>query len=152
MASSSWRIPTTRASRANRGDPAGTRSRQVDRHGHSVPQEYDAKRNLDFLLEKGRRRKVYLKTGAEVFFARSRAVAELLGAKNVRHIGKSDFDFWAMETARDAAADEQRIMNTREPLVGKIEKLVHRDGRVSWDHTTELRFWMPTGRSSESAE
>ncbi|HEY6676922.1 MAG TPA: hypothetical protein VIZ87_09055, partial [Terrimicrobium sp.] len=27
---------------------------------------------------------------------------------------------------------------TREPLVGKIEKLVRRDGRISWDYTTKM--------------
>ena len=113
-------------------------ARQVDRHGHSVPQEYDQNAIFDFLLE-NTPDQVYFKDRRGRFLRASRAVAELLGAKSVKDIiGKSDFDFWSMETARDAAADEQRIMNTREPLVGKIEKLVHRDGRVSWDHTTKL--------------
>jgi len=53
-------------------------------------------------------------------------------------IGKTDFDLWSAETAREAAADEQRIMETKEPLVGKIERLVHPDGRISWDYTTKL--------------
>jgi hypothetical protein len=53
-------------------------------------------------------------------------------------IGKTDFDFWSVETARGTAADEQRIMKTREPLVGKIERLVHRDGKISWDYTTKM--------------
>ena len=55
-------------------------------------------------------------------------------------IGKTDFDFWSVETVRGTAADEQRIMKTREPLVGKIERLVHRDGRISWDYTTKMRL------------
>ena len=113
-------------------------ARQVDRHDHSAPQEHDPNAIFDFLLE-NTPDQVYFKDRRGRFLRASRAVAELLGAKNVKDIiGKSDFDFWSMETARDAAADEQRIMNTREPLVGKIEKLVHRDGRVSWDHTTKL--------------
>jgi sigma-B regulation protein RsbU (phosphoserine phosphatase) len=113
-------------------------ARQVDRHDHSVPQEYDQNAIFDFLLE-NTPDQVYFKDRRGRFLRASRAVAELLGAKSMKDIiGKSDFDFWSMETAREAAADEQRIMNTREPLVGKIEKLVHRDGRVSWDHTTKL--------------
>jgi phosphoserine phosphatase RsbU/P len=113
-------------------------ARQVDRHDHSASQEHDPNAIFDFLLE-NTPDQVYFKDRRGRFLRASRAVAELLGAKSVKDIiGKSDFDFWSMETARDTAADEQRIMNTREPLVGKIEKLVHRDGRVSWDHTTKL--------------
>jgi hypothetical protein len=56
------------------------------------------------------------------------------------------------ETARGTAANEQRIMKTREPLVGKIERLVHRDGRISWDYTTKMPFLDTAGSSSESAE
>jgi phosphoserine phosphatase RsbU/P len=113
-------------------------ARQVDRHDNSPPQEHDPTAIFDFLLE-NTPDQVYFKDRRGRFLRASRAVAELLGAKSVKDIiGKSDFDFWSMETARDAAADEQKIMNTREPLVGKIEKLVHRDGTVSWDHTTKL--------------
>ena len=113
-------------------------ARQVDRLDHSASQEHDPNAIFDFLLE-NTPDQVYFKDRRGRFLRASRAVAELLGAKSAKDIiGKSDFDFWSMETARDCAADEQRIMNTREPLVGKIEKLVHRDGRVSWDHTTKL--------------
>ena len=38
-------------------------------------------------------------------------------------IGKSDFDFWSQETAREASADEQRIIQTGEPIVGKSKSL-----------------------------
>ena len=113
-------------------------ARQADRHDNSASKELDPNVIFDFLLE-NTPDQVYFKDRRGRFLRASRAVAELLGAKSAKDIiGKSDFDFWSMETARETAADEQRIMNTREPLVGKIEKLVHRDGRVSWDHTTKL--------------
>ena len=53
-------------------------------------------------------------------------------------IGKSDFDFWSEQTAKEASDDEQRIIKTGQPMVGKIEKLIHPDGRVTWDYTTKL--------------
>ena len=113
-------------------------ARQVDRHDHSPPQELDLNAIFDFLLEKTPDQ-VYFKDRRGRFLRASHAVAELLGAPSAKDlIGKTDFDFWSMETAREAAADEQRIMKTREPLVGKIERLVHPDGRISWDHTTKL--------------
>jgi hypothetical protein len=36
--------------------------------------------------------------------------------------------------------------------VGKIERLVHPDGRISWDYTTKMPLLDTRGRSSESAE
>ena len=113
-------------------------ARQVDRHDNSASQEHDLNAIFDFLLE-NTPDQVYFKDRRGRFLRASRAVAELLGAASAKDlIGKTDFDFWSMETARETAADEQRIMKTREPLVGKIERLVHRDGRISWDHTTKL--------------
>jgi phosphoserine phosphatase RsbU/P len=53
-------------------------------------------------------------------------------------IGKSDFDFWSEQTAREAFADEQRIIETGQPMIGKIEKLIHPNGRITWDYTTKL--------------
>ena len=113
-------------------------ARQADRHDNSASQEVDPNVIFDFLLE-NTPDQVYFKDRRGRFLRASRAVAELLGAASAKDIiGKSDFDFWSMETARETAADEQRIMKTREPLVGKIERLVHPDGRISWDYTTKM--------------
>ncbi len=93
---------------------------------------------FDFLLEKTPDQ-VYFKDRRGRFLRASRAVAEYLNVANPDEIiGKTDFDFWSAETAREAAADEQRIMETQEPMVGKVEKLVHPDGRVTYDYTTKM--------------
>ena len=113
-------------------------ARQVNCHDSSASQEHDAIDIFDFLLE-NTPDQIYFKDRRGRFLRASRAVAELLGASSAKDlIGKTDFDFWSVETARGTAADEQRIMKTREPLVGKIERLVHRDGRISWDYTTKM--------------
>ena len=113
-------------------------ARQVNCHDNSASQEHDPIDIFDFLLE-NTPDQIYFKDRRGRFLRASRAVAELLGASSAKDlIGKTDFDFWSVETARAAAADEQRIMKTREPLVGKIERLVHRDGRISWDYTTKM--------------
>ena len=113
-------------------------ARQADRHDSSASQEVDPNVIFDFLLE-NTPDQVYFKDRRGRFLRASRAVAKLLGAGSAKDlIGKTDFDFWSMETARETAADEQRIMKTREPLVGKIERLVHPDGRISWDYTTKM--------------
>jgi phosphoserine phosphatase RsbU/P len=82
---------------------------------------------------------VYFKDRDGRFLRASRAVAEYLDVADPHEIiGKSDFDFFPPETAAAFAADEQRIMQTREPMVGKVERLVHLDGRVTWDYSTKL--------------
>ena len=93
---------------------------------------------FDFLLEHIPDQ-VYFKDRHGRFLRASRAVADYMNVANPKDlIGKSDFDFWSSETAKNTADDEQRIMATKTPLVGKIEKLIHPDGRITWDYTTKM--------------
>jgi sigma-B regulation protein RsbU (phosphoserine phosphatase) len=93
---------------------------------------------FDFLLEKVPDQ-VYFKDRQGRFLRASRAVADYLDVSDPSEIiGKSDFDFWSADTAKVTAEDERRIMETGEPMVGKVERLVHPDGRVTWDYTTKM--------------
>ncbi len=53
-------------------------------------------------------------------------------------IGKSDFDIFTEEHARQAYEDEQRIITTGEPVVGKLERETHNDGRITWALSTKM--------------
>jgi phosphoserine phosphatase RsbU/P len=93
---------------------------------------------FDFLLEKIPDQ-VYFKDLQGRFLRASRAVADYLDVADPNEIiGKSDFDFWSKDTAKEAAADEKKIMETKQAMVGKVERLVHPDGRVTWDYTTKM--------------
>ncbi len=93
---------------------------------------------FSFLLE-NTPDQVYFKDLEGHFLRASRAVALYMDVENPDDlIGKSDFDFWSEQTAKEASDDEQRIIKTGQPMVGKVEKLIHADGRVSWDYTTKL--------------
>ncbi len=52
-------------------------------------------------------------------------------------VGKSDFDFFSAEHARQALDDEKHIMATGKPLVGIVEKETWPDGRITWASTTK---------------
>ena len=96
------------------------------------------KQFFDFLLEHAADQ-IYFKDKEGRFICASRAVAEFMGVHSPAElIGKSDFDFWSEQTAREAAADERRIMETGQSLIGKVERLVYPSGRVTWDYTSKL--------------
>jgi PAS domain S-box-containing protein len=52
--------------------------------------------------------------------------------------GKSDFDYFTNEHAQPAYEDEQQIIRTGEPIVGKLEREVHHDGRIGWALTSKM--------------
>ncbi|QBG48367.1 PAS domain S-box protein [Verrucomicrobia bacterium S94] len=53
-------------------------------------------------------------------------------------IGKTDFDLWSEEHARQAFEDEQRIIRTGEPLRSLEEREIWPDGRVTWASSTKM--------------
>ena len=53
-------------------------------------------------------------------------------------IGKSDFDTFAKDRAQSAYEDEQAIIRTGHPVVGKVEKTLQIDGKTTWCITTKM--------------
>jgi PAS domain S-box-containing protein len=53
-------------------------------------------------------------------------------------VGRTDFDFFSQEHARQAYENEQTIIKTGKPLVGIEEKETWPDGRVSWALTSKF--------------
>jgi len=82
---------------------------------------------------------VYFKDRTSRFIKLSAALASRFGLENAAEaIGKTDFDFFSEEHARPAYEDEQRIIETAEPLVDIEEKETWEDGREAWVSTTKM--------------
>jgi two-component system, sensor histidine kinase and response regulator len=90
---------------------------------------------------------VYFKDADSRFIRLSRSCAAKFGLDNPRDaIGKSDADFFGREHAAKTLADEQRIMETGEPILAEIEFEVLGYGRESWCSTTKVPLKDPRGR------
>ncbi|MES1166457.1 MAG: PAS domain S-box protein, partial [Pseudomonadota bacterium] len=81
---------------------------------------------------------VYFKDIHSRFLSVSRSMAKRLGLPPGEVKGKTDADIFSAEHARQALADEQRIISTGEPLVDIEEKETWPDGSVTWALTTKL--------------
>jgi PAS domain S-box-containing protein len=90
---------------------------------------------------------IFFKDAQSRFIKSSKVQAGSFGLKGADEMtGKTDFDFFTEEHARPAFEDEQEIIRTGVPLIGKVEKEVLKNGRMSWVLTTKMPFRNPDGR------
>lgn len=97
--------------------------------------------DTDFLLQnlmENMADNIYFKDAESRFIMVNRAFCTWVGIPCEEMIGKSDFDLFAEAHARQAYEDEQRIIQTGEPLLDAEEKETWPDGRITWVSTTKM--------------
>jgi PAS domain S-box-containing protein len=83
--------------------------------------------------------RIYVKDQRSRFLRISRALADMFKLRHPREAWmKSDFDFFSKEHAESALADERQVVETGEPIIGKVERETHPDGTVTWALTSKL--------------
>jgi PAS domain S-box-containing protein len=82
---------------------------------------------------------IYLKDVNGRFLMVNQALADLLGAPSPEAVlGKSDFDCYPEELARSFWADDQKVMDSGQPLINREETNVDFKGNANWVLTTKL--------------
>jgi PAS domain S-box-containing protein len=82
---------------------------------------------------------VYFKDRESRFIAVSRSLVHHVGREQAADVlGRTDFDFFQEQHARQAGDVEQRILRTGQPVLGTLECEGQLDGQVSWLVTNRL--------------
>jgi PAS domain S-box-containing protein len=82
---------------------------------------------------------IYFKDKQCRFIQVNPTLARRFGVESPEQVlGKTDFDFFTQDHAGKAYADEQEIMRTGAPLVGREEQETWPDGTILWVTTTKL--------------
>jgi len=82
---------------------------------------------------------IYFKDKDSRFTLVNRAQAQMMGAEKPEEIiGKSDFDFQDPKLAADFLAEEQDLMRSGEPVLGRVEYNPTREGRPRWLSATKV--------------
>jgi two-component system, sensor histidine kinase and response regulator len=90
---------------------------------------------------------IYFKDTSSRFVRVNQALARLFGlADPAEAVGKTDADFFGLEHAAQALADEREILRTGRPIIDKEEKETWPDGRETWTLTTKMPYYDPEGR------
>ncbi len=90
---------------------------------------------------------IYFKDAGSRFVRCSKSFEKLFHLEDVSTLkGKTDFDFFLKEHAQPAFDDEQEIIRTGVPIIGKLEMEAHPDGRVTQALTTKMPWRDRSGK------
>ncbi len=133
-----------------KGKPDGRllvrRIRQAIERARLARELADQRRRLDTLLENIPDR-VYFKNVHGQFIQVNPALAQFFGQRDPAEVmGKRDTDFFTAEHADAARADEDAVLHSGQPIIGKMEKETFPDGRISWSLTTKMPLKDETGK------
>jgi len=82
---------------------------------------------------------IYFKDSQSRFIRINRAMARYIGLDSPDDaMGKTDFDIFSEEHAGQAFRDEQKMIKSGKPIIGKEEKETWLDGKETWVSTTKI--------------
>lgn len=82
---------------------------------------------------------IYFKDLDSRFINANKATLAKMGLESLNElIGKTDFDIFFDEHAKQTKKDEEEIIKTRTSIINRIEKETWRDGKITWATTTKI--------------
>lgn len=89
---------------------------------------------------------IYFKDRSSRFVLCNAPLLKVLGVDSQEQaVGKTDLDFFPVETATQYLADEQRIIATGQALINKEEASLEPSGRTRWILTSKVPLYGPDG-------
>lgn len=90
---------------------------------------------------------IYVKDAQSRFLLANQGTAEVMGARSPADLlGKTDFDYYPESLATGFYQDEQKIIETGQPLVSRDENIREADGRNRCILTTKVPLRNPSGK------
>jgi PAS domain S-box-containing protein len=100
------------------------------------------KRLFETLMEQTADR-IYIKDEKGRFVSASYALAEMHNYTDRHDVeGLTDFDLFSQEHAQQAYDDEQKILETGEPMINKVEKETWPDGSITWVSSSKAPLYL----------
>ena len=117
-------------------------SRDITRRKQSEDDLLSREKNLFDSLMNNIPESIFYKDLNSKFVRINRACAKKHEMKNPKEaIGKTDFDFFSEEHAKQAYEDEQKVIKTGKPIVDLEEKETFKDKEDKWASTTKMPWY-----------
>ncbi|MDG2345336.1 MAG: PAS domain S-box protein, partial [Opitutae bacterium] len=122
------------------------KSTHTELDDHSKLLKASPERLFEGLMEQTADR-IYIKDTNSRFVAVSQALADMHGFTNRHDLeGLSDFDLFSIEHAQQAFNDEQKIIETSQPMINIIEKETWPDGTTTWVTSSKAPLNLSSGK------
>ncbi len=89
---------------------------------------------------------VYFKDKEKRFIRVNKTKAEHLKVTPEEMIGKTDFDFFPPEIAKQSSADDDLVIKSAKPIIDKVEKINYLDKREHWVSATKVPWYNREGK------
>jgi len=122
------------------------KSTHTELDDHSKLLKASPERLFESLMEQTADR-IYIKDTNSRFVAVSQALADMHDFTNRHDLeGLSDFDLFSIEHAQQAFNDEQKIIETSQPMINIIEKETWPDGTATWVTSSKAPLTLSSGK------